>query len=166
MHSSGDIWAHFRFLIFFWGWLLLNIHCLSKYMVIEEEIIWNLSIYTCFSIISFLLQHQRLGKPKIIFIFTSGKRIFFWSSVIVLSTEWLKCVCYFHVYEILCLKHSKVLLSCSEYTWFSNILYCKQLYSCCIKLSVHGYLFTPWFPPTRSWILLILERPVKEIILD
>lgn len=95
VHSSGDIWAHFRFLIFFWGWLLLNIHCLSKYMVIEEEIIWNLSIYTCFSIISFLLQHQRLGKPKIIFIFTSGKRIFFWSSVIVLSTEWLKCVCYF-----------------------------------------------------------------------
>lgn len=95
VHSSGDIWAHFRFLIFFWGWLLLNIHCLSKYMVIEEEIIWNLSIYTCFSIISFLLQHQRLGKPKIIFIFTSGKRIFFLSSVIVLSTEWLKCVCYF-----------------------------------------------------------------------
>lgn len=98
VHSSGDIWAQFRFLIFFWGWLLLNIHCLSKYMVIEEEIIWNLSIYTCFSIISFILQHQRLGKIKIILIFTSGKRIFFiklLKCVIVLSTEWFKRVCYF-----------------------------------------------------------------------
>lgn len=98
VHSRGDIWAHFRFLIFFWGWLLLNIHCLSKYMVIEEGIIWNLSIYTCFSIISFILQHQRLGKIKIILIFTSGKRIFFiklLKCVIVLSTEWFKRVCYF-----------------------------------------------------------------------
>lgn len=95
VHSRGDIWAHFRFLIFFCDWLLLNIHCLSKYMVIEEEIIWNLSTYTCFSIISFILQHQRLGKPKIIFIFTSRKRIFFIKIVIVLSTEWLNCVCYY-----------------------------------------------------------------------
>lgn len=95
VHSRGDIWAHFRFLIFFCDWLLLNIHCLSKYMVIEEGIIWNLSTYTCFSIISFILQHQRLGKPKIIFIFTSRKRIFFIKFVIVLSTQWLKYVFYF-----------------------------------------------------------------------
>lgn len=94
VHSSGDIWAHFRFLIFFWGWLLLNIHCLSKYMVIEEEIIWNLSIYTCFSII-IPSSTSKVGKAKDHIYFYIRKEDFFLSSVIVLSTEWLKCVCYF-----------------------------------------------------------------------
>lgn len=95
VHSSGDIWAHFRFLIFFLGWLLLNIHCLSK--IHGDRGGNNLEPFNLYMFQYNLIPSStsKVGKAKDHIYFYIRKEDFFLSSVIVLSTEWLTCVCYF-----------------------------------------------------------------------
>lgn len=59
---------------------------------------------------------SKVGKAKDHIYFYIRKEDFFFINCYCFINRMTYMCMLFHVYEILCLKHSKVLLSCSEYT--------------------------------------------------